>query len=59
MTDDNVRIIAGEMTWLEGEAIQQLRNQAARPGMRKVVGMPDMQPGKGSPSGAVFLADLI
>ena len=57
--DIDVRLIAGAHTWIEGDAIKQLHAQAARPGMRAAVGFPDMQPGKGSPSGAVFLSDLI
>lgn len=56
---DKVRLIAGEYTWIEGEAVSQLHAQAARSDMRATVGFPDMQPGKGSPSGAAFVSDLI
>jgi release factor H-coupled RctB family protein len=52
-----VRLIASPETWMEGESIRQLRATADHPTMRACVGMPDMQPGKGSPSGASFLSD--
>lgn len=51
--------IASDNTWIEGEALRQLDATAALPGMRRCVGMPDLQPGKGGPSGAAFLADRI
>lgn len=56
---EKVRLVASPETWMEGDAIQQLHATARLPGMLRCVGMPDMQPGKGSPSGAVFLADVV
>lgn len=44
---------------MEGDAIQQLHVTAQFSGMLRCIGMPDMQPGKGSPSGAAFLAEVI
>jgi release factor H-coupled RctB family protein len=52
------RVIAGPHTWVEGEAIRQLRMTAELPGMLEAVGMPDIQPGNGSPSGAAFLSQI-
>jgi release factor H-coupled RctB family protein len=59
MNNPKMRVIAGDLTWIEGDAIRQLRDHSALPDMRAVCGFPDMQPGKGSPSGATFLSDLI
>jgi release factor H-coupled RctB family protein len=52
-----VSIIASSKSWIEGEAIKQLETTAAWPGMVRVVGMPDLHPGKGSPIGAAFLTN--
>lgn len=49
-----VRVLASSSTWIEGEAVRQLERSAALGGMRLVVGMPDLHPGKGHPIGAVF-----
>lgn len=54
-TGGAVTIVASPKTWIEGEAVQQLRATAALPGMIAAVGMPDLHPGKGSPIGAAFL----
>jgi release factor H-coupled RctB family protein len=51
-----VRMVAGDSTWVEGEAIRQLQQTAELPGMINVIGLPDIQPGKGAPSGAAFLS---
>jgi release factor H-coupled RctB family protein len=51
-----VRVLASPDTWIEGDALRQLHDTAALPGMREVVGMPDLHPGKGSPVGAAFLS---
>ncbi|MBK5963329.1 RNA ligase RtcB family protein [Thiocystis minor] len=52
-------LIASEDTWIEGEALRQLAQTAALPGMRHAVGLPDLHPGKGYPIGAAFLSELI
>lgn len=57
--NENVRLIASTKTWIEGESVQQLEATSKLKGMRVCVGMPDIQPGKGSPSGAAFVSDLI
>jgi release factor H-coupled RctB family protein len=57
--NQKVRVIASPGTWMEGESVQQLQNVATRPEMLNVVGLPDMQPGKGAPSGAAFMAKII
>lgn len=51
-----VTIVASPKTWIEGEAVQQLRATAKLPGMIAAVGMPDLHPGKGSPIGAAFVS---
>jgi release factor H-coupled RctB family protein len=52
-----MRLIASSTSWIEGEAIQQLEASAALPGVRWVVGMPDLHPGKGHPVGIAAMAD--
>jgi release factor H-coupled RctB family protein len=54
-----VSVIAAADTWMEGETIRQLEQTATLPGMLRCVAMPDAQPGKGSPSGAAFVADRL
>jgi release factor H-coupled RctB family protein len=51
-----VTVIASEKTWIEDEAIQQLKTTAALKGMKKVVGLPDLHPGRGTPIGAAFMS---
>ena len=53
---ENVSVIASPKTWIEGGAIQQLQTTAKLPGMRRVVGMPDLHPGRGYPVGAAFFS---
>jgi release factor H-coupled RctB family protein len=51
-----VSIVATDDTWIEGKAIQQLETTARLEGMRHVVGMPDLHPGRGYPIGAAFFS---
>ena len=51
---DRLTIIASEHLWLEGAAIQQAQTTANLPGMQRVVGLPDLHPGRGYPVGAAF-----
>ncbi|WP_058912006.1 RNA ligase RtcB family protein [Entomohabitans teleogrylli] len=44
--------IASENLWIESSALQQLNHTASLPGMLRVVGMPDLHPGRGYPIGA-------
>ncbi|WP_417358628.1 RNA ligase RtcB family protein [Gallaecimonas pentaromativorans] len=53
---DKVSLIASPRTWVEGLAIEQLQKTAELPGMVRVVGMPDLHPGRGYPVGAAFLS---
>jgi release factor H-coupled RctB family protein len=46
-------------TWIEGEAIRQLDEVAARPGMIQLSAFPDLHPGKYGPVGMVALADRL
>ena len=43
-----VSIVASEATWIEEKAIQQLETTARLKGMQRVVGMPDLHPGRGT-----------
>lgn len=51
-----VSIVASDDTWIEGKAIQQLETTARLEGMRRVIGMPDLHPGRGYPVGAAFFS---
>jgi release factor H-coupled RctB family protein len=53
---DRVSIIASPRLWLEDTAVQQLRTTATLPGMHRVVGLPDLHPGRGYPVGAAFFS---
>ena len=54
---DRLSIVASERLWLEGAAIQQAQATAGLPGMRRVVGLPDLHPGRGYPVGAAFFCE--
>jgi release factor H-coupled RctB family protein len=51
-----VRIFASDHAWIEGEAIRQLNITATLDGMKIVVGLPDLHPGRGNPVGAAFFS---
>ncbi len=53
---DRVSIIASERLWLEDAALQQTKTTAQLPGMHRVVGLPDLHPGRGYPVGAAFFS---
>jgi release factor H-coupled RctB family protein len=53
---DRVTIIASERLWLEDAALQQAKTTAQLPGMARVVGLPDLHPGRGYPVGAAFFS---
>lgn len=50
-------VISQSSSWIEGDAIEQLKQTANLPYMKNVVGMPDLHPGKGSAVGAAFLTE--
>ncbi|MEZ4381180.1 MAG: RNA ligase RtcB family protein [Nannocystaceae bacterium] len=52
-----VRVIARDGSWIEGDAVAQLERTAGLRGMRAAIGMPDLHPGKDSPIGAAYLTD--
>jgi release factor H-coupled RctB family protein len=56
MSGATVTVIASEKTWIEDEAIQQLKTTAELKGMKRVVGLPDLHPGRGTPIGAAFMS---
>ncbi|MES3020643.1 MAG: RNA ligase RtcB family protein [Pseudomonadota bacterium] len=53
---DRVTIIASDRLWLEDAALQQTKTTAELPGMHRVVGLPDLHPGRGYPVGAAFFS---
>ena len=53
---DRVSIIASERLWLEDAAIQQAKITSQLAGMQRVVGLPDLHPGRGYPVGAAFFS---
>ena len=56
MIQPAVRLFASTQSWIEGEAVRQLYAASKLAGLRSAVGFPDLQPGKGSPVGAAFVA---
>jgi release factor H-coupled RctB family protein len=50
----SISVIASPKTRRESDADLQLRTAAALPGVVRAVGMPDLHPGLGLPTGAVF-----
>ena len=53
---ERVDLIASDDIWLEGNAIDQLLAITKLPGIKKVVGMPDLHAGNGYPIGAAFFS---
>jgi release factor H-coupled RctB family protein len=53
---DRVTIIASERLWLEDAALQQAKITSQLAGMQRVVGLPDLHPGRGYPVGAAFFS---
>nr|CAC9170673.1 RNA-splicing ligase RtcB [Escherichia coli] len=53
---DAVFTIASDDLWIESLAIQQLHTTANLPNMQRVVGMPDLHPGRGYPISAAFFS---
>jgi release factor H-coupled RctB family protein len=53
--DPVLRVFASDGSWIEGDALQQLRTAANLDGVKAAVGLPDLHPGKGIPVGAAFL----
>lgn len=55
-TSESISYIRSDDLWIEGLAIQQLHTTANLPHMQRVVGMPDLHPGRGYPIGAAFFS---
>ncbi|OFO67186.1 RNA ligase RtcB family protein [Neisseria sp. HMSC065C04] len=53
----HIQIIADSNTWIEGNAVAQLKTTARLPHMLRVAGMPDLHAGRGYPVGAAFFSD--
>ena len=52
-----VKVISSSKNWIDSTAINQLCSVKKLDGMRHVVGLPDLHPGKSTPIGAVFISD--
>ena len=46
--------MASDKNWIEGSALEQLKNTTKLPGINLGVGLPDLHPGRGNPIGAAF-----
>lgn len=57
VTETNWRLIASARSWVEGEAVRQLGAVSKFQGIQRVVGFPDLHPGKGGPVGAAFVSE--
>mgnify|MGYP001815107747 CR=1 FL=1 len=55
-TSADVRLIASDNSWIEGDAVRQLNTTADLPGIEYAVGFPDLHPGKAYPVGAAFVS---
>lgn len=53
---NNITIISSEKNWMESAALDQLNKIVTLNGMLRVVGLPDLHPGK-VPVGAVFITE--
>ena len=47
----NVKVLATDKCWIEGEAVAQLHSVAELPNVKTAVGMPDIHVGRGIPVG--------
>ena len=55
-TSADVRLIASDQSWIEGDAVRQLNKTAELDGIEYAVGFPDLHPGKAFPIGATFVS---
>ena len=53
---NDITIITSEKNWMESAAIDQLTRSALLDGMQRIIGMPDLHPGK-TPVGAVYITE--
>lgn len=54
--NSKITIISSEKNWMEHSALNQLNKIAEFEGMRRIIGLPDLHPGK-VPVGAVFITE--
>ncbi|MCP5213352.1 MAG: RNA ligase RtcB family protein [Hahellaceae bacterium] len=57
--NQKTKLIASNNAWIEGEAIKQLEFVSNMKGMTRVVGLPDLHPGRGYPIGMACLSDRV
>lgn len=55
----NTKLVASNKSWIEGNALEQLKKTALLPNITAAAGLPDLHPGKGHPVGAVFISENI
>ncbi len=55
----DVKLIANDKCWIEGNALEQLEITARLEGIKLAVGYPDIHKGKGFPIGASFISQKI
>jgi release factor H-coupled RctB family protein len=56
VVSERARVVASEGLWLEDAALQQLAIASQLPGMRRAVGLPNLQAAHGYPAGAAFFS---
>ncbi len=56
---DNVTLITSEKNWLEQNAVIQLNQIGALPGVVKAIGLPDLHPGKTPVGASIITEDVI
>ncbi len=55
-----VKLYASDKSWIDGNAITQLKGVSEMEGVEQVAGFPDLHPGKGGPVGcAILTKDVI
>lgn len=52
-----MRVIASPQSWIESQAVDQLRQTAGLPGIVAAVGLPDLHVGAGTAVGAAFVSE--
>lgn len=58
-TQDKIHFYHSASTWMEGRAVEQLKQTAALPGVTAAAGMPDLHPGLSAPVGAAVQTEKI
>lgn len=54
MTSEKIHLVSSPTSWIDQQAIDQLRQTSTLPGIDRAVGLPDLHAGRGIPVGAAF-----